>query len=326
MSFKTYFLVGGAGFIGSHFVDSLLAQKTTEKVTIYDNFSSGEHWHYQHHKADSRLAVITGDVKDLTKLKQAMNTHEVVLHFAANPDIARAALEPGVDFTEGFYLSYMVLEAARLTKVKRLIYASGSGVYGEVKEESIENQSGMYPISTYGASKLASEAFISSYCHMFGLTACVFRFANVVGPRQTHGVGYDFIKRLEKDASFLDILGDGSQSKSYIHVDDVVRAVLLANSQLKSGYEVYNVATGDYISVSDLARLVVKCMGIQTPVQFNFQGDDRGWKGDVPIVRINSDKIKTLGWKCERSSAEAFENAIFAMLAHRKESSFLLTP
>lgn len=314
MSFKTYFLVGGAGFVGSHFVDALLSQKAIEKVTIYDNFSSGKPEHYQHHQADPRLSVISADVKDSEKLNPAMIDHEVVMHFAANPDIARAATEPSIDFNEGIYLTHQVLEAARLARVKRIVYASGSGVYGEVSIQSPENQAGMYPISTYGASKLASEAFISSYCHLFGITACVFRFANVVGPRQTHGVGYDFIRRLRKDSSRLEILGDGSQSKSYIHIDDVVAAVLLVNSKLESGYEIYNVATGDYISVSEIAELVVKCMNIKEPVHFNFKGGDRGWKGDVPIVRLNTEKIQALGWTCKQGSREAMERSVLAMI------------
>ncbi|WP_019217533.1 NAD-dependent epimerase/dehydratase family protein [Legionella tunisiensis] len=314
MLFKTYFLVGGAGFIGSHFVDALLAEKTTQKVTVYDNFSSGKAWHYQQHKGDSRFSVINGDVKESDKLNKAIAGHEVVMHFAANPDIARAVKEPGIDFTDGIYLTFQVLEAARLAKVKRIIYTSGSGVYGEVDIESPENQGGMYPISTYGASKLGSEAFICSYCHMFDMTACVFRFANVVGPRQTHGVGYDFIRKLRNDPSILEILGDGTQSKSYIHIQDVIAAVLLANSQLTQTYEVYNVATGDYISVHDIAKIVVKCMAIKEPVNFRFSGGDRGWKGDVPVVRLNSEKMHSLGWRCQRNSAQAMEASVLAMI------------
>lgn len=314
MCFKTYFLVGGAGFIGSHFVDALLAQQSIEKVTLYDNFSSGRAWHYQHHHQDPRLSVIKADVKDSARLNEAIINHEVVIHFAANPDIARAAIEPSIDFTEGIYLTHQVLEAARLAKVKRILYTSGSGVYGEVAMESHENQSGMYPISTYGASKLASEAFISSYCHMFDLSACIFRFANVVGPRQTHGVGYDFIRKLSKDPYNLAILGDGSQSKSYIHIKDIVAAVLLAHHKLEHKFEVYNVATSDFITVKEIAQITVECMKINHPVSFNYTGGDRGWKGDVPKVRLNTEKIRALGWHCNHSSAEAVRSALLSML------------
>lgn len=316
MLFTSYFLVGGAGFIGSHFVDALLSEKMIQKVTVYDNFSSGKVWHYAQHNNNPRLEVIHGDVKDAAKLNQAMPGHEVVMHFAANPDISRAAIEPGIDFTDGIYLTYQVLEAARLAKIKRLIYTSGSGVYGEVGIESPENQAGMYPISTYGASKLASEAFICSYCHMFGLTALIFRLANVVGSRQTHGVGYDFIRKLFKDSTNLEILGDGSQSKSYIHIQDVIAAVLLANSNVTQDYEVYNVATADYIKVYDIAKIIVECMGIKEKVKFNFTGGDRGWKGDVPIVRLNTEKIQSLGWHCKRNSVEAIRESALMMIKH----------
>lgn len=314
MPFKTYFLAGGAGFIGSHFIDALLSNPLIQQVTVYDNLSSGKPWHYQHHLSDSRFNFIRADIQETNVLHKAMQDHEVVMHFAANPDIARAAIEPSIDFIEGFALSHQILEAARLTKVRRLIYASGSGVYGETSIHNRENQGSLHPISTYGASKLASEAFISSYCHMFNLTACVFRFANVVGPRQTHGVGYDFIRKLSNDVTHLDILGNGLQSKSYVHIHDIVSAVLLANNTLSSPYEVYNVATDDCISVKEIAQLTVECMGIKTPVSFYFTGGDRGWKGDVPHVRLNTDKIRALGWECQHNSRDAIYHALCAMI------------
>ncbi|MHB1948682.1 MAG: NAD-dependent epimerase/dehydratase family protein [Gammaproteobacteria bacterium] len=323
MLFKTYFLVGGAGFIGSHFVDSLLKQNAVQKVTIFDNFSSGKEWHYAHHLLDPRLSVITGDVKDSDLLIQAMQDHEVVLHFASNSDISQAAKKPSIDFTEGIYLTFQVLEAARLNKVKRIIYTSGSGVYGDLGEtESSEDQGNMHPISPYGASKLAGEAFISSYCHMFGMSACVFRFGNVVGPRQTHGVGYDFVNSLFKNKKSLRILGDGKQSKSYIYVEDVVQAVLLANEKLTNCYEVYNVATGDYITVHEIAEIIVECMGLEKEVSFEFTGGDRGWNGDVPVVRLATNKIRALGWTPKRNSAQSIRASAQAMI---KQSDSLVT-
>ena len=319
--FESFFLVGGAGFIGSHFVDALLKQDSVQKVTIYDNFSNGQEWHYRHHCHDSRLSVIKGEIADSAYLTKAMQGHNVVMHFASNADISKAILDPTIDFKEGLALTHQVLESARLTDVKRLIYTSGSGVYGDVGElASCENQGDLQPISTYGASKLAGEAFISSYCHMFGLTACVFRFANVVGPRQTHGVGYDFVKSLDKNKTIIRILGNGSQSKSYIHVDDIVQAVLLANENMKGHYEVYNVSTDDYITVKEIASIVVECMALDNPVTFEFTGGDRGWHGDVPIVRLNSDKIRALGWSNKYNSAEAINRSAYAMIAHLKEA------
>lgn len=314
MEFESYFLVGGAGFIGSHFIDALLQQSHVQKVTIYDNFSSGKEWFYQQHLSDPRLHIVNGDVKDSVRLNQAMQNHEVVIHFAANPDIARAAKEPNIDFIEGFYLTQQVLEAARLAKIKRIIYTSGSGVYGEQSIEFKEDQGNLHPISTYGASKLASEAFISSYCHMFDMTATVFRFANVVGPRQTHGVGFDFLRKLKNNPQQLEILGDGKQTKSYIYISDVISAVFLANEALNSPFEVFNVATEDTISVYNIAQMAVECLGLKEPIAFKFSGGDRGWKGDVPNIRLNSCKIRNLGWSNQYQSASAMRLSLLAMI------------
>ncbi len=316
MQLKSYFLVGGAGFIGSHFIDALLKQKSIENVTVFDNFSTGQAWHYAEHRNDTRLTIINADAKDSKTLTQAMAHHDVVMHFASNSDISQAEKNPGIDFTEGVFLTWHVLEAARINHIKRFIYTSGSGVYGDVGLlESTENQGNLLPVSPYGASKLAGEAFISSYCHMFGITACVFRFGNVVGPRQTHGVGYDFINKLIDNQTSLRVLGNGLQSKSYIHVHDVVRAVFLANEHMNSPFEVYNVATGDYITVRDIAQITLQCMGLTDKVKLEFSGGSRGWNGDVPIVRLNTDKIRALGWHCQHNSAQSIQQAAMSMLA-----------
>ncbi|HYL38209.1 MAG TPA: NAD-dependent epimerase/dehydratase family protein [Bryobacteraceae bacterium] len=316
MSDRRFFIAGGAGFIGSHFTDRLLCDRSVEAVTLYDNFSSGREWHYAQHAHDPRLRVIHGDVKDFPALKRAMAGHDVVIHLASNPDIARAAIEPDIDFREGTYLTQQVVEAMRTAGIQRLLYASGSGVYGDLGDYEAEEDYGpLLPISTYGASKLAGEALIASYCAMFGLTACAFRFGNVVGARQTHGVGFDFIRRLQAQPDRLRVLGDGSQSKSYIHVEDVVEAVLLAHHQTSNSFEVYNVATGDYITVTEIARLAIQAAGLaEDQVRIEYTGGDRGWKGDVPVVRLNTARIRGLGWTCRRTSRQALCVAMQAML------------
>ncbi len=260
-------IIGGAGFIGSHFVDRLLSDSAVEQVTVYDNFSSGRLWHLAPHQTDARLRVIEGEVEDLETLTSAVADANAVIHLASNPDIARAATEPSVDFDQGTLLTHRVVEAVRRTGVTSLLYASGSGVYGDLGQaEASEDHGPLIPVSTYGASKLAGEALIASYCHMFGLTAWAFRFGNVVGPRQTHGVGYDFVRRLLLDESELRILGDGSQSKSYIHVTDVIEAVFSAWAWGRKPFDVYNVATGDYITVVEIAEKL-PCQWLESSLQ-----------------------------------------------------------
>jgi UDP-glucose 4-epimerase len=315
-----YFIVGGAGFIGGHFTDRLLADRATEAVTIFDNFSSGREWHVADHATDPRFKIVRGDVKDLDLLTQALSGHETVIHLASNPDIARAATEPDIDFREGTYLTNNVVEAMRRSEVRRIWYASGSGIYGDLGELEIREDHGpLAPISTYGASKLAGEALISAYCHMFEFSARVFRFGNVVGPRQTHGVGFDFLRQLLRNPRRLKILGDGTQSKSYIHVDDVINAVLVAGGRTTERFTAYNVATGDTITVSEIARLAVECAGLDPRnVEFEYTGGSRGWKGDVPVVRLNTERIRSLGWTCGANSREALRRSMMSMLPDLK--------
>jgi UDP-glucose 4-epimerase len=326
---RRFFIVGGAGFIGSHFTDELLAERDVAAVTLYDNFSSGREWHYEHHLQDPRLRVVRGKVEELDALRAAMDGYDVVIHLASNPDIARAATEPDVDFWQGTVLTHNVVEAMRTTTAKRILYASGSGVYGDIGDvEAHEDRGPLHPISTYGASKLAGEALISSYAFMFGLSGCAFRFGNVVGPRQTHGVGFDFARRLLEATTSsglrstrptLRILGDGRQSKSYIHVRDVVSAVLTAHAETRVPFQAYNVATGDYITVAEIADLAVECVGLHSAeVEFQYTGGDRGWKGDVPVVRLDTTRIQSLGWHCALSSREALRQSILAMIPEMK--------
>jgi UDP-glucose 4-epimerase len=309
-----YFIVGGAGFLGSHFVDRLLGGEN--EVTVFDNFSSGREWHLEGHAGDERLKVVRADVGDLPALTEAMRDHEIVVHLASNPDIARAATEPAIDFDEGTLLTHHVVEAMRETSTPQILYASGSGVYGDIGETEADEDFGpLEPISTYGASKLAGESLISSYCHMFDLRGCVFRFGNVVGSRQTHGVGFDFVRRLLDQPERLPILGDGSQSKSYIHVDDMIDAVLTAAAKTEQAFRAYNVATGDYITVSEIAELAVECVGLDPEtVEFDYSGGDRGWKGDVPVVRLDTSRIRSLGWQNAMGSREALRESMLAML------------
>lgn len=311
LSEGSYFIVGGAGFIGSHFVDALLASTMTRRVTIFDNFSTGREWHLEQHLSDPRLQVVRADASDVQALTATMDGHDYVLHLASNPDIAKAVEHPEIDFFRGTLLTNNVVEAMRRTGLHRLLYASGSGVYGDAGDTAAgEDYAPMIPVSTYGASKLAGEALIASYCSMFGLRACIFRFGNVVGARQTHGVGYDFLRRLTTKPKRLKILGDGEQSKPYIHVSDVVSAVLCAARRASGPFSVFNVATDDAVSVTEIAQLAVECLALPAPPVFEYTGGRGGWRGDVPVVRLDSSRMHSLGWFPKRNSREAVRQSL----------------
>src|SRR3989338_2533176 len=297
-------VIGGAGFIGSNLAEAILSQEPKTPILIYDNFSSGKEWNLEEIKS-ANVEVIRSDVKDMARLCSAMAGVDVVYHFASNPDIARAINDPEVDFWEGTYLTNNVLEAMRRNQVKKIIYASGSGIYGDAGSTELQEDYPLkLPISTYGASKLAGEAMICSYCHMFEMQAVSLRFANVVGPRQTHGVVYDFIKKMMRNPKELAILGDGGQSKSYIHVSDSISAMIMLEKDMPRGFSYYNVATLDYLTVTQIAEIVVGETGLKQP-KYIYTGGDRGWKADVPVVRMNSEKIRRLGWSSKYNYTEA---------------------
>jgi len=315
---KRYFISGGAGFIGAHLANRLLEDSSAE-VVVYDNFSNGRRWAFGERINDKRLSIIEADVSDLEELAAAMTACNVVYHLAANSDIARAANEPAVDFWNGHYLTQNVLEAMRQTECKRILFSSGSGVYGDVPPIPLpENYDHCIPISTYGASKLASEALISAYCHLFGIRGTALRFANVVGPHQTHGVAYDFIRRLLKDKTRLLIYGDGRQSKPYIYISDVLDAFQLVEHKQETPFDVFNVGTMDYLTVTEIAEIVASKMDVGG-ASFDYTGGERGWKADVPIYRLKTDKIRSLGWCNKKNSRQAVEASVAAMLEDARD-------
>lgn len=292
-----YFICGGSGFVGQHFVRRLEA--AGQQVRIYD-------------KVVSRTGNgVCGDIHDRELLISTMRGSGIVIHLASNADISKSASDPSIDFHEGTELTQNVLEAMRITGVREMIYFSGSGVYGDYPTKVFHEDHGpLRPISTYGASKLASEALIYSYHAMFGIRAAVFRPANIVGPGQTHGVGFDFIRRLKSDPRRLCVLGDGYQSKSYIHIDDVLDAVMLAGI---TGHEVLNLASNDDITVRDIAEMAV-LLTKSADCLIEYTGGDRGWNGDVPRINLDCAKIRSLGWSPKYTSARAIHDAMESML------------
>lgn len=310
---ERYAVVGGAGFIGSHFASELLDKGNS--VLVVDNFCSGTEKHIAPFRNNPNFELVRVNVEDTEELFSVFQGVETVIHLASNPDIAKAAIEPRIDFEQGTALTESVVEASRRAKVKTILYASGSGVYGDAGETVLVETSPINPISTYGASKLAGEAILGSYSFMFGIRTISFRFANVVGALQTHGVGYDFIRKLRSNSSKLEILGDGSQSKSYVHVTDIVSGVLRAHKSSRSASNVFNISTDDFLSVNDIAQLAIEVSGLKPEtVKFEYTGGDRGWKADVPIVRLSAEKLKTLGWEARYTSKTAMKSALTDML------------
>jgi|TARA_B110000444_G_scaffold261217_1_gene311874 UDP-glucose 4-epimerase len=320
-----FFLCGGAGFIGSNLAKYLIENYKDSRVTIYDNYSSGS-LDFFDDNIKGKISFIESDIKDIDVLTSAVKENDIIFLLAANPDIARAQTHPDIDFWEGTYLAHNTLEAMRKSGASKIIYTSGSGVYGENKDiEFSEDYGPCIPISTYGASKLASESLIASYCHMYNFNARVLRFANVVGPNQTHGVGYDFLRNLYNSPSSLKILGDGTQTKSYIHISDVLQAINLMLLQLFDNnndkkYDVYNVATGDYITVNKIADITCSILELNSDnVSYEYTGGDRGWKGDVPKIKFDCSKIYKIGWKSKMNSSEAIKNSLLSMLGEIKK-------
>ena len=310
-----YFITGGAGFIGGHLANHLLARG--DNVTVYDNFSTGKRWHFGENISSPSLRIIEADVRDEVTLNSTIAGHDIVFHLASNADIARAATDPDIDYLNGTLLTRCVLEAMRKNQVRQIIFTSGSGVYGEVPATPVpEDFSPMIPVSTYGAQKLASEALISAYSFMFDMRGMVFRFANVVGPQQTHGVAYDFLLKLTQTPDLLKIMGDGTQSKPYIHVTDVINAfmtIIEDDHSNQVGYEYYNVASADSLTVNEIAKLVCTQMGLKD-VEYEYSGGSRGWKADVPLYRLDTSKIRAKGWLNKFDSHEAVLDAVDSMI------------
>lgn len=302
------FVTGGAGFIGSHLVDRLMAEGN--EVTVYDNLSSGKKEFIKHHTGKTTFALIEADLLDLDKLKNALSGHDVVFHLAANPEARWGIENTELDLKQETIATYNVLEAMRVNGVKKIVFSSSGTIYGETPIIPLTEDYGpVLPISLYGAGKLASEGLISAFCGTFDMQAWIFRFANVVGKRTTHGVIFDFIQKLKQNPYELEILGDGNQRKPYLHVDDCVDGILFGFKNSHDRVNVFNLGCSTATDVTTIARMLVEEMGLHE-VKFKYTGGDRGWPGDVPQVRFNVQKMSRLGWKAKYTSDEAVKRAI----------------
>lgn len=303
---KTIFISGGAGFIGSHLVEEFIKNN---KIIVYDNLSSGKRSYLNPYFNNPNFKFIKGDLLNFSLLKKFLKNCDIVFHLAANPDIAKAVKQPRIDLDQGILTTFNILNVMRINNIKKIVYTSGSGIYGDQgKEFTAENFGPLLPTSMYGASKLSSEGLISAFVHMFGLQAWIFRPANIIGARQTHGVVFAFIHKLRKDPHKLEVLGNGKQSKSYINVKDIISAIKLSLDKSNEKINLFNLSSDSFITVNQIAKIVIQKMHLKN-VKISYTGGSKGWKGDVPIVRIANQKIKKLGWKPKLSSTQAVKQA-----------------
>jgi UDP-glucose 4-epimerase len=313
---KHVLVTGGAGFIGSHLADKLMENKA--RVRVFDNLSSGCQENVRRWLDNSEFEFLKGDLLNKQDTKRAVENCEVVFHLAANPEVRLSSVSPNVHFEQNIVATNNLLEAVRKSgSAKSFVFTSSSTVYGEASQiPTPENYAPLEPISVYGASKMASEALIMAYAHTYGFNTVIYRLANIIGPRSKHGVIHDFIEKLRFNPYELEILGDGTQAKSYLYVDDCVEAILFGFMKSSHRVEAFNLGSEDQINVNSIAQIVVEEMGLKN-VTFRYTGGvdgGRGWRGDVKHMLLAVDRLKTLGWRPKLSSVEAVTKTVKGML------------
>ena len=312
-----YFVTGGAGFIGSVLVEKILGRKGN-KVTVYDNLSSGKLEHIDDFREDKNFSFIKGDILNLNRLKEVMNKHDFVYHLAANPDIRLGTQHTRLDFEINTIGTLNVLEAMIKNGVKMIAFASTSTVFGTPSEIPTQEDYGpCLPESLYGASKLACEGFVSAYAHLFGVKAWIFRFANITGSPATHGIIFDFYNKVRKNPKELEVLGDGNQTKSYVTNRMLVDAMELSIRKTinqKQKIFLYNIGNEDKISVKNITKIFLKENKLTSKVRYT--GGKIGWKGDVAMMRLDISKIKRLGWKPNKTSRQCIVETVRQISEH----------
>lgn len=292
-------VTGGAGFIGSNMVEILIEDN---EVIALDNLSNVDERYIDTFRGNQNFKFVNGDINDLPEMK-GLEDVDIVVHLAANSDVRNGAEDPTVDYRNNVEGTFRLLEYMRKRDVKHILFASSSTVYGEAEVMPTPEDYGPYmPISSYGASKMAGEGFITAYSHYYGIRGSIYRFANIVGKNSTHGVIFDFMKKLQKNSKELEILGDGTQRKSYLYVDDCVKSMIYVHEKSKKT-DIYNLGNPATTSVTKIADIVVSELGLEN-VKYNYTGgiSGRGWKGDVKIAQLDVKKLNSTGWKNTYSS------------------------
>jgi len=293
-------ITGGTGFIGSHLVDALT--KKGHDVTAIDKGGLD----YRNPSAK----YIIENLRDPETAMRYIKNFDIVFHLASNFSVVKSTEDPRFDFENNFLLTFNVLDAMRRNNVKKIVFTSTSAVYGKQQKFPIRDDISfeeMRPISNYAAAKLASEVYIHSFSNLYGIEGLVLRLANVVGPRSNHGIIPDLVRKIKSNPTRLEVLGNGKQKKSYIHISDCVNAILMASEKYK-GFDVFNVGSEEWITVDEIVSCV--CSGMNVSPKIIRTGGESGWKGDVPEFLFDISRIKSLGWKPEKNTKEAIFDAV----------------
>jgi UDP-glucose 4-epimerase len=302
-------VTGGAGFIGSHLVDSLAEQG--KEVVVIDSLVAGRRETIARHLKSGTVRLVERDLL-ADGWQDSLEGAARVWHLAADPDVRQSAMSPDPTFRNNIVATYRVLEAMRIHRIPEIAFTSTSTVYGNASViPTPEDYAPLEPVSVYGASKLACEALVSAYCHSFGFTSWNFRFANIIGARSGHGVITDFVRKLNENPQELEILGDGKQTKSYLEIHECVQAMHYAIAHAKRPVNTFNIGSEDWIDVRTIADVVVAEMQLND-VRYRFTGGSVGWVGDVPKMQLGIGKLKALGWKPQRGSRESVRIAVKA--------------
>lgn len=301
-------VTGGAGFIGSHLCKRLVADG--HSVVVIDNLSNGNEKRLQDLQGNPLFSFYQFDVNNTIKLRRIFDKHpfDMVFHMAANADTAKGEESPNEDIENTLFTTLNILEMMRIYEIKKFFFASSSTVYGNANERLQEHRSIMRPISHYGAGKLASEAFVSSFSHLHDFQVWIARFCNAVGPDMTHGVIPDLIRKLKTNSDSLEVYGDGTQTKPYIYIDDLVDGVIWMLEHTNNPFNAYLVGVQSNVTVAQIAQIVMDEVGIHKPIHYG--GQYKGWKGDVHQYSYDITRLRMLGWIPKFTAEEAIRKAV----------------
>lgn len=304
---KKILVTGGAGFIGASLIPALLDKRF--KVIVMDNLSNGKKLKLESFLSWDNFQFIQSDLLDETKLKEVVENCDLIFHLAANVEVRKGSFDTEIDFLNNTVATRNLIEAMRTSnRCKKIVFTSSSVVYGDsVTLPTPEDYGPLKPISLYGATKLACESLICGYAGMFDIKAVIFRLANVIGPESEHGVIFDFFRKLgQSHGDYLEILGDGTQKKSYLYIDDCIDALVIGLKQFESDVEIFNLGSDDQVDTNSIARIIISQLNVRPKIKYvSEQKDGRGWPGDIKNMLLSTEKLKKVGWKINYSSEES---------------------